>query len=738
MMLHRIAARLADGRRRRRRAALRHVLSVQPLEGRLVLSLAVPAFSSLPGASHTIYLDFDGHVTTGTSWNTYDFDGDGNVAEHSTITSPAYNTDADALNFSAGELADVEDAWNRVAEDYFPFAVNVTTIDPGVEALRKSGAGDTQWGIRVVVTADTEGSRAGGIAWIDSFNWNSDTPAFVYNTGGRYAAEAASHEAGHSLGLSHDGLTGGPTYYSGHGSGETSWAPIMGVGYYSTVTTWDRGEYAGSNNAGTGANYGKGPDDLAIIGSYNGFGARPDDHADGLAGASPLAASGPALSGAGFIGTRSDVDAFSFVTGAGAVSLTLTPFAPGPNVDLLARLYDASGALIATANPAATLGATLAADLAAGQYFVTVDGTGVGNPGVSPPSGYTDYASIGRYSIRGTRVDAPATPTLAIGDVTVLESAGVAVFSVTLVGDPSAPVTVAFATSDGTAIAGADYGATAGTLTFNTAGTQTVTVPLVNDATSEPSETFSVGLSGAAGAVLADGLGVATIADDDVAPTVRIEALDVTRAEGTGTTGTPFRFRVTRTGPTTAAVSLGFATSGGSGKSFASGDDFAAGAFPGGTVTIPAGASSADLVVLVRADGTKESNEKFRVTLSGVPAGVTLTTAAAESTIVNDDGGKPGNAGKGAAAADGLSHEEAEAAGLIPCALPRPVDVDRLLADHDHDHARETDRAPASHRAEPAAAPRRPSWNGLIAPTETAGQAAPPTHGRARGRGPRR
>ena len=137
--------------------------------------------------------------------------------------------------------------------------------------------------------------------------------------------------------------------------------------------------------------------------------------AGSLAGATPLDASGTALAGAGFIGTRTDVDAFSFVTGAGSVSFTVTPFTPGPNLDVLASLFDSSGTLIASANPTTTLGATLTANLAAGQYYVTVDGTGFGNPGVSPPTGYSDYASLGRYSIAGTRVEVASQPTLAIG-----------------------------------------------------------------------------------------------------------------------------------------------------------------------------------------------------------------------------------------------------------------------------------------------------------------------------------
>ena len=65
-------------------------------------------------------------------------------------------------------------------------------------------------------------------------------PAFVFQNGvgggQKNIAEAGAHEAGHNVGLSHDG-TATSGYYSGHGS----WAPIMGVGYYRAITQWSRG-----------------------------------------------------------------------------------------------------------------------------------------------------------------------------------------------------------------------------------------------------------------------------------------------------------------------------------------------------------------------------------------------------------------------------------------------------------------------------------------------------------------
>jgi hypothetical protein len=110
--------------------------SVEARKPRLYLSLEVPLLSSLPGANHTVYLDFNGHVTENTNWSSHF----GNPS----ISSPAYNADADPNNFSATELTAIENAWKRMSEDFIPFHVNVTTVDPGIEALRKSGTGDTQ------------------------------------------------------------------------------------------------------------------------------------------------------------------------------------------------------------------------------------------------------------------------------------------------------------------------------------------------------------------------------------------------------------------------------------------------------------------------------------------------------------------------------------------------------------------------------------------------------------------
>ena len=126
---------------------------------------------SLPGATKVIYLDFDGHTTTGTYWN---------GSYGATIVSAPFNVDGVA-GFSSAELEEIQFIWQRVAEDYLPYGVDVTTQDPGLEALRKYGLGDQKWGQRVVISPSSSWfGNYGGVAYVGSFNWNTDTPCFVF------------------------------------------------------------------------------------------------------------------------------------------------------------------------------------------------------------------------------------------------------------------------------------------------------------------------------------------------------------------------------------------------------------------------------------------------------------------------------------------------------------------------------------------------------------------------------
>jgi trimeric autotransporter adhesin len=97
----------------------------------------------------------------------------------------------------------------------------------------------------------------------------------------------------------------------------------------------------------------------------------------------------------------------------------------------------------------------------------------------------------------------------------------------TLGGAPlPAPVTVDFATQNGTAIAGSDYTATSGTLTFPAGSPhgsqQTINVPLINDTVPEVAETFLVNLSNPSGGILGTiPSHTVTITDDDALNFIR-------------------------------------------------------------------------------------------------------------------------------------------------------------------------------------------------------------------------
>jgi hypothetical protein len=345
--------------------------------------------ASLPGAEKTIFLDFDGHITEGTSWNS--------SSGLTTITSPPYDTDGDPGSWSAGELQVIRDSWASATEDFAPWNVNVTTIDPGAEALSRSGTGDTRWGARVVITDDTFANcGCGGHAYVGAFDDVTDEPTFVYNQSFAGVAEAITHEVGHMLGLFHDGTTTGDAYYLGHdGSGSPGWAPIMGAAYYYPVTQWSRQEYFQANNTTQ--------DDVAIIGAFgngNDFGVRADDHGDDLATSTVLTTEQVSVAGA--IATRADVDVFSFTTPNGADVSFVVDLAPvRPNLDVELTLRDAGGTVLAVDNAGESLVAGFDAAVGPGTYSVTVAGVGAGTPGVSPPSGYTDYGSLGQFTLLG-------------------------------------------------------------------------------------------------------------------------------------------------------------------------------------------------------------------------------------------------------------------------------------------------------------------------------------------------
>ena len=229
----------------------------------------------------------------------------------------------------------------------------------------------------------------------------------------------------------------------------------------------------------------------------------------------------------------------------------------------------------------------------------------------------------------GTIIDDDAVPTLSIGDATVTEgNAGTfaATFTVTLSAASGRQVTVDFASAGGTATSPSDFAAVAGTLTFAEGDvSKTVSVVVNGDTVVEPDETFNVNLAAPTNATLADGIGLGTILNDDVA-SVSISDASVTE----GNVGTVNAvFTVTRSAGV-GASSVAFATGGGTATA---GTDYVA---QSGTVSFAAGETSKTVSVVVNGDTVVEPDETFNVTLSA-PMNATIADGLGIGTIVNDD-----------------------------------------------------------------------------------------------------
>ncbi len=394
----------------------------------LRIQATLPVLHSNPSASKKIYLNFVG--CSSRTWGAY-----------AGAYSPPYDTDGNTSSLTTTEANNIYQIWQRVAEDYAPFNLDVTTESPGSFSSNQAmevciGGSWSLW----------YGSSAGGVAYL--YSWTTGNRAawvFEDNLGNgnpKYVAEAVSHEAGHEFGLSHQSKYDGScnlteAYSTGSGSGETGWAPIMGVGYYQNRTTWHNGVTS------TGCTITQ--DNLAtIVSTTSQVTYRTDDHGGTTGTASALTVAGNSVSGSGLVSTISDADVFSFNTGSGTITLSASNFEPGPNLDIALRLLNGSGSVLATVSPSSSLDASLSTSVSAGTYYLEVSSNGT-------------YGSVGQYTISGTIVGVSSdstAPTASLTSAPSVSSAGGTAYSFTVQYSDNQSVSVASLGTGDTTVSG--------------------------------------------------------------------------------------------------------------------------------------------------------------------------------------------------------------------------------------------------------------------------------------------
>lgn len=251
------------------------------------------------------------------------------------------------------------------------------------------------------------------------------------------------------------------------------------------------------------------------------------------------------------------------------------------------------------------------------------DFNGDGRPDVATANGGSNTVSVLLNAADNN------APWLRIHDMTLTEGnigTTLAHFVVTLSTASTETITVAYATSDGTATAGSDYQAASGILTFAPGETsKTISIVVSGDREREyTDESLFVNLSGASGASIADGQGVGTIVDDE--PQFSIVGGTVVE-ENSGTKN--LTFTVTMSAPYDVPTTVTYATENGTATS-ASGDFQS----KTGTLTFnPGDPLTQSITVLVNGDRLHESNETFAVNLGG--GGYAIGTIIDDDPLIN-------------------------------------------------------------------------------------------------------
>jgi hypothetical protein len=247
--------------------------------------------------------------------------------------------------------------------------------------------------------------------------------------------------------------------------------------------------------------------------------------------------------------------------------------------------------------------------------------TGPSNAPVQASSTYDPAGNRLNYTVSGV----PVPPSnLSIGDGSVTEG-GALTFTVTKSGSGAA--SASWTTGGGTAVAGIDYSAASGTISFTAAETsKEISVATIDDSVYESAETLTVTLSNpVAPTLIGTATGTGTINDNDTQPSLSIGNTSVTE-------GGTLTFTVTKSG--SGAASASWTTGGGTATA---GSDYSGAS---GTISFTAAETFKEINVATIDDSVYESAETLTVTLSN-PVSPTLIGTATGTGTINDNDTQP-------------------------------------------------------------------------------------------------
>ena len=343
----------------------------------------------------------------------------------------------------------------------------------------------------------------------------------------------------------------------------------------------------------------------------------------------------------------SGTDSFTFQANDGmedsplaVATVTVTPVNDAPTVRIMSPAHGATFAAPATVNfevsasdvegPVARVelyqGATKLGEDSEAPFTFQLDGL-VAATYVFSAKAYDAAGAITPSSSIYVYVQAP-TVSVSTSDATGAEpGTDTGRFTVSRSGGVSGQVLTVPYTLTGTATPGADFTSLSGSVTL-AAGVNSVSIDVrpLDDATVEGRETVVLTLSPDPTYKLGTAVsGTVTLLDNEL-PVVTVSAPDALAAEpGTDTA----RFSVARTGPTTSALTVRYALAG-----TAADTDLVA--LPG-TVTIPAGAASANVVLTAADDALVEGKETVILTLLEEAAYQVHTSASATVSLLDDE-----------------------------------------------------------------------------------------------------